>query len=106
MTTTMTVKMKTLSAGPNGVREIGKTYEVDAEEGQALCSGGFAVPVGVVPQETRATATVAPAETRGDDSWAGTDEAAEQSDADSDQAEDAAEKPEDEKPGKKPGKKR
>jgi hypothetical protein len=39
----MQIIMKTLDAGPEGVREIGKTYEVDADEAEALVKGGYAV---------------------------------------------------------------
>ncbi len=41
----MKVKMITLSAGPDGARQPGKTYPVSAEEGKALIEGGYAVEV-------------------------------------------------------------
>lgn len=41
----MKVKMLTLSAGPDGARQPGKTYPVSAEEGKALIDGGYAVEV-------------------------------------------------------------
>lgn len=36
------VKMKTLDAGPNGVRIPGQVVDVDAKEAQALVDGGYA----------------------------------------------------------------
>ena len=41
----MRVKMLTLSAGPQGVREIGKVVDVSDAEGQNLVKGRFAVAV-------------------------------------------------------------
>ncbi len=37
------IKMLTLSAGPDGVMEIGKTYSVDAKTAETLVKGRFAV---------------------------------------------------------------
>lgn len=39
----MKVKMLTLDAGPQGVRQPGKVYDVSATEGKALIAGGYAV---------------------------------------------------------------
>jgi hypothetical protein len=36
------VRMKTLDAGPNGVRQIGQVYDVDDKEAKELVEGGFA----------------------------------------------------------------
>lgn len=44
----MKIKMKTLQAGPNGVRQPGKVYDVPAAEADALISGGFAEKVKIV----------------------------------------------------------
>lgn len=44
----MKVKMKTLDAGPKGVRPVGAIVEVDEAEGNALIAGGFAVLHGIV----------------------------------------------------------
>lgn len=41
----MRVRMLTLSAGPGGVFLPGREYELDSVEAQALCAGGYAVPV-------------------------------------------------------------
>jgi hypothetical protein len=37
--------MKSLDAGPNGVRLIGQTYDVDDKEGKVLIDGGYAEKV-------------------------------------------------------------
>ena len=39
----MKVKMLTLDAGPQGVRQPGKVYEVPTAEGKTLIAGGYAV---------------------------------------------------------------
>lgn len=39
----MKIKMLTLQAGPQGVREAGKTYEVPEKEAKALIVGGYAL---------------------------------------------------------------
>lgn len=39
------VKMKTLSAGPDGVMDIGKVYDVTAKEAKALIEGRYAEAV-------------------------------------------------------------
>jgi hypothetical protein len=41
----MWIEMKTLMAGPNGVREAGKTYEVPDKEARVLIAGGYAEEV-------------------------------------------------------------
>lgn len=41
----MKVKMRTLDAGPDGVKHPGKTYDVSEAEGKALIAGGYAVEV-------------------------------------------------------------
>lgn len=59
------VKMRTKSQGPAGTRIAGHTYQVSAEEGEALVRGGFASWVEAPPQEPapeRETASVRPAE--------------------------------------------
>ncbi len=53
----MRIKMITTSAGPNGVKQAGRTYEVSAAEGRSLCQGGYASPVGVAPVERAERAT-------------------------------------------------
>ena len=39
----MLIEMKTLQAGPTGVREAGTVYEVPDKEAKALIEGGYAV---------------------------------------------------------------
>ena len=39
----MKIKMNTLLAGPAGILEAGKTYDVDPIQGQQLVAGGFAI---------------------------------------------------------------
>lgn len=39
----MNVKMLTLDAGPDGVRQPGKIYDVPANEAKALIAGGYAI---------------------------------------------------------------
>ncbi len=41
----MRVQMVTLAAGPAGVREIGKVYDLEEDEALALLDGGYALPV-------------------------------------------------------------
>ncbi len=41
----MRVQMVTLAAGPAGVREIGKVYDLEEEEATTLVDGGYALPV-------------------------------------------------------------
>ena len=41
----MKVKMRSLSAGPNGVFEPGSVVEVSHKEAKELIRGGFATPV-------------------------------------------------------------
>jgi len=41
----MKIKMKTLSIGPSGKKEIGGVYEVDEKEGKMLCDRGYAEEV-------------------------------------------------------------
>lgn len=48
----MRVLMKTTSAGPEGTRRAGQTYDVPTAEGQALIAGGYAEPARSVPVET------------------------------------------------------
>lgn len=43
----MLIKMKTDSASPDGVKVIGKEYEVDSDVGEALVKGGYAEAVAV-----------------------------------------------------------
>lgn len=40
----MEIRMRTLSAGPQGVRQAGKKYNVETAEANELIAGGFAVP--------------------------------------------------------------
>lgn len=49
----MKVKMITLDAGPNGVKEPGKTYNVDAKEAKELIDGGYAEAISVTKEEPR-----------------------------------------------------
>lgn len=69
------IRMKTVSAGPEGVRLSGLVYPVDTGEGARLVSGGFAewvepprekpVEVAVMPEpENAALRTKAPAKKR------------------------------------------
>ena len=39
----MKVKMLTLDAGPDGVRQAGKIYEVPEKEAKELVKGGYAI---------------------------------------------------------------
>lgn len=48
----MRIVMKTTSAGPEGTRRAGQSYEVSADEGKALIAGGYAEPSRSVPAET------------------------------------------------------
>lgn len=41
----MKIRMITLSAGPDGARQPGRTYTVSDAEGKALVGGGYAVEV-------------------------------------------------------------
>jgi hypothetical protein len=41
----MKITMRTLSAGPQGVLDAGKTYNVDDKFARDLITGGYAVPV-------------------------------------------------------------
>jgi len=41
----MNIRMLALQAGPNGVREIGKEYDVPEKEAKELINGGYAEPV-------------------------------------------------------------
>ncbi|MHB0929184.1 MAG: hypothetical protein ACYC3W_09850 [Candidatus Nanopelagicales bacterium] len=50
------VKMKTLDAGPNGVRYPGKTYLVPKAEAKALVSGNHAEFTNVHPPEKAVSA--------------------------------------------------
>lgn len=43
----ITVRMKTLSAGPGGMRHPGQVVKVSREEADALVNGGFAEPAGL-----------------------------------------------------------
>lgn len=47
----MRVKMIATSAGPDGVRQSGRVFEVSAKEGKELCKGGFAEPVAEKPED-------------------------------------------------------
>ena len=44
----MNVKMKTLAAGPNGIKHAGVVYPVSDEEGAALIHGKFAIEHAVI----------------------------------------------------------
>ena len=48
--------MKTLLAGPGGIRHPGQVYEVSKKEGKALIEAGAAEAVETAPQETAAPA--------------------------------------------------
>lgn len=52
----MRIQMKTLAAGPNGVRIPGKTYDVAEDEGRGLVDGGAAVALAARPQAAGAAA--------------------------------------------------
>ncbi len=41
----MKIKMKTLQAGPDAVREVGHIYDVPTAEAKALIAGGYAEEV-------------------------------------------------------------
>ena len=41
----MNIRMLALQAGPTGVRELGKVYDVPDQEAKALIAGGYAEPV-------------------------------------------------------------
>jgi hypothetical protein len=41
----MNITMLTLQAGPNGVREAGRNYDVPDKEAKALIDGGYAIAV-------------------------------------------------------------
>lgn len=45
----MKIRMKATSAGPDGVLNEGKVYDVDDAKAQGLVSGGYAVEVAVAP---------------------------------------------------------
>ena len=45
--------MITLDAGPNGVKEPGKTYNVDAKEAKDLIDGGYAEAISVAKKEPK-----------------------------------------------------
>ncbi len=53
----MRVKMISTSAGPSGIKQAGRVYEVSSAEGRSLCQGGYASPVGVAPIERAERAT-------------------------------------------------
>jgi hypothetical protein len=36
------IRMKSLAAGPNGVRHVGRVYEVSQQEADDLIAGGYA----------------------------------------------------------------
>jgi len=57
----MRVRMRTLSAGPRGVRRPGEEHEVSEEEGRALVKGHYADEVRKPPKPEQAVA--GPAET-------------------------------------------
>lgn len=62
----MRIQMLTLYAGPEGVREIGKTYDVPAAEAKELIAGGYAlVPADVEPEEPEADEATTPRPKRG-----------------------------------------
>lgn len=54
----MRIKMITTMAGPDGVRQAGKVYEVENELAATLLKGGFAEPV----PERKQTAEIKPKE--------------------------------------------
>lgn len=45
----MEIKMKTLSAGPSGVRNPGSIHNIDAKEAKDLIAGGYAEATRVIP---------------------------------------------------------
>ena len=51
----MKVKMLTLQAGPNGVREPGKVYDIPAIEAKSLIGGGYAQAVEIEKATDRAS---------------------------------------------------
>jgi len=57
----MKITMRTLSAGPSGILEPGKIYEIENKFAQALIGGGFAVPAGK-PAPAAAPASEVPTE--------------------------------------------
>jgi uncharacterized Zn finger protein len=50
----MKIKMLTLSAGPEGVLEAGKSYDVDKKFGQALIEGRYAVVATIISKAAAA----------------------------------------------------
>ncbi|TFE30831.1 hypothetical protein [Cohnella luojiensis] len=52
----MKIKMITLAAGPNGVKQPGKVYEVDEIEASTLVDGGYASYVDSPPEEKKESA--------------------------------------------------
>ena len=60
----MKIKMLTLQAGPQGVREVGHVYVVPDKEAKELIEGGYAVEVRRDEEPERAV-RVAPASRRG-----------------------------------------
>ncbi|MDP2990203.1 MAG: hypothetical protein Q8O57_06530 [Kiritimatiellota bacterium] len=42
----MKITMRTLSAGPQGTLEAGKTYDVEDKFAKELVAGGYAIPAG------------------------------------------------------------
>ena len=50
----MKVKMLTLQAGPQGVREVGQIYTVPDKEAKELIEGGYAVEVKRAEEPERA----------------------------------------------------
>ena len=60
----MWIEMKTLMAGPGGVREAGRVYEVPDKEAKALIEGGYAKQV-EAPRRRPVEQAVAPHRRRG-----------------------------------------
>jgi hypothetical protein len=59
----MKIKMRTLSASPQGVLEPGKEYDLDEKFAKDLVAGGYAVPAKKQAPASAASAAVEPVET-------------------------------------------
>lgn len=63
----MRVKMLKLAAGPNGVLQPGREFDLTSVAAMILIEAGAAEAVAMRDVDRRETATLPPAETRGDD---------------------------------------
>lgn len=56
----MKIKMLTLQAGPDVVRQAGKVYDVPTKEAESLIAGGYAIQVDAEKPKPAATSTSTP----------------------------------------------